>query len=54
MLKPDLPPHTPKLYLMTYSGDMWSFPEIKWPVEAYREDIIQLGSDALNYPNWWN
>ena len=41
-----------QLYLMTYSGDMWSFPEIKWPVEAYREDIIQLGSDALNYPNW--
>ena len=21
-----------QLYLMTYSGDMWSFPEIKWPV----------------------
>ena len=41
-----------QLYLMTYSGDMWSFPEIKWPVEAYREDIIQMGSDALNYPNW--
>lgn len=41
-----------QLYLMTYSGDRWSFPEIKWPVEAYREDIIQMGSDALNYPNW--
>lgn len=41
-----------QLYLMTYSGDMWSFPEIKWPVEAYREDIIQMGTDALNYPNW--
>lgn len=41
-----------QLYLMTYANDMWSFPEIKWPVEAYREDIIQMGSDALNYPNW--
>lgn len=41
-----------QLYLMTYSGDQWSFPEIKWPVEAYREDIIQMGNDALNYPNW--
>ncbi|EJW91024.1 RagB/SusD domain-containing protein [gut metagenome] len=41
-----------QLYLMTYSSDMWSFPEVKWPVEAYREDIIQMGSDALNYPNW--
>lgn len=41
-----------QLYLMTYTSDMWSFPEIKWPVEAYREDIIRMGSDALQYPNW--
>lgn len=41
-----------QMYLMTYAGDQWSFPEIKWPVEAFREDIIQMGNDALNYPNW--
>lgn len=41
-----------QMYLMTYSGDQWSFPEIKWPVEAFREDIIEMGDDALNYPNW--
>ena len=34
------------------STDTWEFAEVKWPVEAYREDIIELGSDALNYPNW--
>ncbi|WP_195374868.1 MULTISPECIES: RagB/SusD family nutrient uptake outer membrane protein [Parabacteroides] len=32
--------------------DTWSFSEVKWPVEAYREDIVNLGSDAFNYPNW--
>lgn len=34
------------------SLDTWEFAEIKWPVEAYREDIIELGKDAMNYPNW--
>ena len=32
--------------------DEWAFAEVKWPVEAYREDINELGSDALNYQNW--
>lgn len=32
--------------------DIWEFAEVKWPVEAYREDMCQLGADALNYPNW--
>lgn len=32
--------------------DVWAFAEVKWPVEAYREDINELGSDALNYQNW--
>lgn len=41
-----------QMYLMTYSSDKWSFAEVKWPVEAYREDIVSLGSDAMNYPNW--
>lgn len=34
------------------STDTWEFAEVKWPVEAYREDIVNLGTDALNYPNW--
>ncbi len=34
------------------STDTWGFAEVKWPVEAYREDIVDLGSDALAYPNW--
>ena len=41
-----------QMYLMTYRTDRWSFPEIKWPVEAYREDIVTMGNDAMNYPNW--
>ena len=41
-----------QMYLMGYSGDEWSLAEIKWPVEAFREDIIQIGNDAVNYPNW--
>lgn len=32
--------------------DVWDFAEVKWPVEAYREDIIEMGKDARNYPNW--
>lgn len=34
------------------SIDTYSFAEIHWPVEAYREDMMELGADALNYPNW--
>lgn len=34
------------------STDTWEFPEVLFPVEAYREDIIKPGSDAYNYPNW--
>lgn len=37
---------------LEYSIDTWEFAEVKWPVEAYREDIVILGYDALNYPNW--
>lgn len=39
-------------YSQLHFGDQYSFAEIKWPVEAYREDIIQMGADAMNYPNW--
>lgn len=34
------------------STNEWEFAEIKFPVEAYREDIAQIGSDALNYQTW--
>lgn len=34
------------------STDTWEFPEVYFPVEAYREDIIKPGSDAYNYSNW--
>ncbi len=38
--------------LLEGAVDEWAFAEVKWPVEAYREDICKLGSDALNYQNW--
>lgn len=37
---------------LEYYINTWGFAEIKWPVEAYREDIIEMGNDARNYPNW--
>lgn len=37
---------------LEYSIDTWAFAEVRWPVEAYREDIVNLGSDAMNYQNW--
>lgn len=41
-----------QLYMTTTTNYPWDFPEVKWPVEAYREDIIDLGKDATNYQNW--
>ncbi|MBK5720729.1 RagB/SusD family nutrient uptake outer membrane protein [Dysgonomonas sp. Marseille-P4677] len=32
--------------------ETWEFAEVKFPVEAYREDLCNIGSDALNYPTW--
>lgn len=40
------------VYSQLYFGDEWNFPEVKWPVEAYRQDDVDMGSDAQNYPNW--
>lgn len=37
---------------LEYYIDIWEFAEVKWPVEAFREDIITMGNDARNYPNW--
>lgn len=34
------------------STDVWGFAEVKFPVEAYREDICEIGRDALNYQTW--
>lgn len=41
-----------QLYFAEYSGDQWDFSEVKWPVEAYRQDDVDLGKDVQNYPNW--
>ena len=37
---------------LEFSIDTWAFAEVRWPVEAYREDLVNLGSDAMNYLNW--
>ena len=37
---------------LEYSIDTWAFAEVRWTVEAYREDVVNLGSDAMNYLNW--
>lgn len=40
------------LYFAEYSGDRWDFSEVKWPVESFRQDDVEMGADARNYPNW--
>lgn len=37
---------------LEYYVDTWEFAEVKWPVEAYREDVVTIGADVPNYPNW--
>lgn len=37
---------------LEFSTSSWQMAEVKWPVEAYREDIVKLGSDAQNYKSW--
>lgn len=37
---------------LEYSVDQWEFPEVKWPVEAFREDMVILGADAFGYKDW--
>lgn len=41
-----------QMYMMQYSDDEWSFSEVKWPVEGYHGDDVNMGNDAMNYPNW--
>lgn len=37
---------------LEYYIDTWEFAEVKWPVEAFREDVVTIGRDVPNYPNW--
>ncbi len=37
---------------LEYYIDTWEFAEVKWPVEAFREDVVIIGADVPNYPNW--
>lgn len=37
---------------LEYYVDTWEFAEVKWPVEAFREDVVTIGADVPNYPNW--
>lgn len=37
---------------LEYYIDTWEFAEVKWPMEAYREDVVKIGADVPNYPNW--
>lgn len=37
---------------LEYYIDTWEFAEVKWPVEAFREDVVTIGADVPNYPNW--
>lgn len=37
---------------LEYYISTWGFAEVKWPVEAFREDIINIGADVPNYASW--
>ncbi|MEG1585712.1 MAG: RagB/SusD family nutrient uptake outer membrane protein [Bacteroidales bacterium] len=37
---------------LEYIGSGWDVAEVKFPVEAYREDLVELGVDASNYSDW--
>lgn len=37
---------------LEYYIDTWEFAEVKWPVEAFRQDDVVIGADVPNYPNW--
>ncbi len=39
-------------YSQLYHGDPWDTSERRWPVEAYRDDLYELGYDAANYEAW--
>ena len=39
-------------YAQLYHGDAWATSEVRWPTEAYRTDLYELGQDAINYDTW--
>lgn len=39
-------------YAQLYHGDSYATSEVRWPVEAYRTDLYDIGTDANNYQNW--
>lgn len=38
--------------MLECANDFYAFAEVRWTVEAFREDIFDLGADAVNYQNW--
>lgn len=40
------------VYAQLYHGDAYATSEVRWPVEAYRTDLYELGKDAINYDTW--
>lgn len=50
--KKDVESAMSSVYAQMYHGDQWSFSEVKFPVECYRADDVNMGNDAMNYPNW--
>ena len=38
--------------MLENSVDEWTFAEVRVTVEAFREDLYELGEDPYNYPNW--
>ena len=39
-------------YSQLYHGDAWATSEVRWPTEAYRTDLYNMGNDAINYQTW--
>lgn len=40
------------VYAQLYHGDSYATSEVRWPVEEYRTDLYDMGTDAINYQNW--
>lgn len=39
-------------YAQLYHGDSYATSEVRWPVEAFRTDLYDMGTDATNYSTW--
>lgn len=40
------------VYAQLYHGDSYATSEVRWPVEAFRTDLYNMGTDAINYQTW--